>query len=93
VLAGKNESGAAILISCFRNGHGKITMELDSEPEHCELFTLDEQHDLEPVPLVCNGNVIEIDCNSDSTVQLLKLFLIKSRGRNHIMSGILWSTK
>ena len=74
VLAGKNESGAAILISSFRNGHGKIMMELDSEPEHCELFTLDEQHDLEPVPVVCNGNIIEIGCNSDSTVHLLKLF-------------------
>ena len=54
-------------------GGGKITLELDTEPEHCELFTLDEQHDLEQVLVVCNGNVIEINCNSDSAVQLLKL--------------------
>ena len=73
VLAGKNESGVAVLISSFRNGGGKITVELDFEPGGCELLALDEQHDLEPVRIVRSGNRIEVECLADSTVHLLKL--------------------
>ena len=72
-LAGRNEDGRnALLISCYKTGARKLTVEADIEFKKAEVLMVDDKHEFEPVKFQADGKKLTVSTEHDSSVILIR---------------------
>ena len=82
-LAGRNENGEiAVLLTVMQMAGGNITIRLDAPAAHAELYSIDEDLNLEPgEAAVADPCTLKLKINAKPSVHLLKI--TPEKGENH----------